>query len=406
MGAKSTPGLLAPRTGDYPELTSIRAIAALAVVATHSAFWTGHYVGDGGLIWARLDFGVALFFVLSGFLLFRSWVAAAARAEPAPRVRVYLRKRAIRILPGYWLTVVAAFVLVPSDIWAGFGAFVRSMTFTQVYGSNYQHRGLTQMWSLCVEVAFYLVLPIIAWFAVRICSAGRWRPRTVLVIVALIACISPAWYVLTREVVVLDISSIFWLPGYIDWFAVGMALAVLAVGLESETFTSPTLRAVASAPGACWLAAIALLIVATTPAAGTATLVPLPLFDALTKNILYAVAAGLMVAPIVLGGAGTTALGWLRWPPLLWLGGISYEIFLVHLIVVEGVLNVLGYATFSGSPGYVFVITAIVSIGIAWSLKSGIDHALMRLHLQPPSRHDRQRRNGQQPAHLDRPLQP
>ena len=47
---------------------------------------------------------------------------------------------------------------------------------------------------------------------------------------------------------------------------------------------------------------LALLVIAATPAAGDATLVPLPFFDALTKNLLYAAAAGLMVAPIVLGG--------------------------------------------------------------------------------------------------------
>jgi peptidoglycan/LPS O-acetylase OafA/YrhL len=221
-----------------------------------------------------------------------------------------------------------------------------------------------------------------------------------------VALVTPIWYFITRELVVLDISSIFWLPGYLDWFAVGMGLAVVAVGLESAALEGRLLRALGAAPGACWLAAIALLVIASTPAGGDATLVPLPLFDALTKNVLYAAAAGLMVAPIVLGGSGSPALGWLRWTPLLWLGGISYEIFLVHLIVIEAVLNILGYATFTGSAGYVFVMTATFSIAVAWVVKNLLDRLLVRVHLQPPGRHDTQRQDSQEPAHLDRPLQP
>ncbi len=54
----------------YPALDGIRAIAALAVVGTHAAYWTGNYRETTvGLLLARLDFGVALFFVLSGFLI-------------------------------------------------------------------------------------------------------------------------------------------------------------------------------------------------------------------------------------------------------------------------------------------------------------------------------------------------
>lgn len=96
--------------GRDPALTGLRAIAALAVVGTHAAFATGVLThGYLGALTARLDIGVAVFFVLSGYLLFRPWVRAAADGIPAPSVRRYGRHRVRRILPAYVITVIAAF---------------------------------------------------------------------------------------------------------------------------------------------------------------------------------------------------------------------------------------------------------------------------------------------------------
>lgn len=57
-------------------------MAALLVVLTHAAYTTGKY-GQGylGLVYSRAEIGVPIFFVLSGFLLFRPWVKAAATED-------------------------------------------------------------------------------------------------------------------------------------------------------------------------------------------------------------------------------------------------------------------------------------------------------------------------------------
>src|SRR3981189_1850523 len=158
------PDALRPPPGHprFPLVDGLRAVAALSVLVTHTAFlsgFNGH--GELGAITARLDVGVALFFVISGFLLYRPFVAARFERRPAPRVTRFARRRALRILPAYWLalTVLA--------IWPGL-AVVQGGTWWVYYGLLQDLRvpwiqgGLKAAWSLGVEVQFYLLLPLYA----------------------------------------------------------------------------------------------------------------------------------------------------------------------------------------------------------------------------------------------------
>ena len=71
-------------TSRLPALDALRAVGAIAVVATHVGFWTAATSDPfwGGLV-ARLNVGVAIFFVLSGFLLFRPFAQSAATRTTA-----------------------------------------------------------------------------------------------------------------------------------------------------------------------------------------------------------------------------------------------------------------------------------------------------------------------------------
>ena len=150
-------------------LTGLRAVAALLIVGTHAAYGTGQ-LADGylGALYARLEVGVPIFFVLSGFLLFRPWVRAAADATPPPSLRRYVIHRLRRIVPAYLIVVLIAYVLYhfrdagpnPGHTWKG---LLEHLTLTQIYEPVYfyvMHQGLTQTWSLTVEFAFYAMLPL------------------------------------------------------------------------------------------------------------------------------------------------------------------------------------------------------------------------------------------------------
>ncbi len=347
-------------------LTGVRAVAALLVVGTHAAYTTGKYThGYAGLLGSRMEIGVPIFFVLSGFLLFQPWVRAAALGRPDPSVRRYAWHRVRRIMPAYVVTVLLAYVIYhyrtagpnPGHNWIG---LLRNLTLTQIYTDNYMfgylHQGLTQMWSLAVEVAFYVVLPLLAYATLVWLCRRRWRPRLLLAGLVAAAAITPAWLTLVHTTDFLPDGARLWLPGYLAWFVAGMMLTVLqAMGVRCYGFVAIPLALI------CYL-------IASTPIAGEPTTSPAKLSEALVKAGFYAVIAALMVAPLALGNRGWYAR-LLASRPMVWLGEISYEIFLVHLVLMEVVMvEVLHTPVYTGSMLALFVVTMLVTVPVSWLL--------------------------------------
>lgn len=358
------------RVDRVPSLTGIRAVAALLVVATHAAYTTGKYThGFAGVAYSRLEIGVPIFFVLSGYLLFTPWVKAAASGSPAPSIKRYAWHRVRRIMPAYVVTVLAAYVIYhfrdagpnPGHNWWG---LFRNLTLTQIYTDNYGfvllHQGLTQMWSLAVEVAFYVALPLLAYLLLVTLCRRQWRPWLLLAGMGGLALLSLAWLVGVHTVDFLPDGAKLWLPGYLVWFLGGMALAVLApMGVRVYGFVAIPL-------------AVICFVIACTPIAGEPQTSPTGLAQALVKMVFYAVIATLLVAPLALSDPGVES-GWyarfLASRPMVWLGEISYEIFLVHLILMEvAMTNVLHWRVYTGSMPGLFVVTMALSIPVAWLL--------------------------------------
>ncbi|MCF6388145.1 acyltransferase [Mycobacterium sp. MBM] len=346
-------------------LTGLRAVAALLIVATHAAFGTGH-LDDGylGQLYARLEVGVPVFFVLSGYLLFRPWVIAAARGSRYPSVRRYARRRVRRIAPAYVITVLAAFAIYefryagpnPGHSWAG---LLKHLTLTQIYPPLYyaeMHQGLTQMWSLAVEVAFYAVLPLLAGVLLTVVCRRTWQPVRLLAALAALGAVTPVWLLLPQITDVLPPSASIWLPAHLIYFVGGMSLAVLqAIGTRCRTALALPI-------------ALAALLVVALPIAGDVTAPEVAPWQRMLKTILYAVVAVGLLAPLVLDSASGYAR-LLSTRPVVWLGEISYEIFLLHVIAMEfAMAEVLGWPTFTGSMPGLFLVTTAMTVPAAWLL--------------------------------------
>ncbi|OBA81973.1 acyltransferase [Mycolicibacterium elephantis] len=347
-------------------LTGIRAVAALLVMGTHAAYGTGTYNhGYVGLVFARMEIGVAIFFVLSGFLLFGGWVRAAAAGTHPPSVTRYGRNRVRRIMPAYVVTVLIAYVVYefreiapnPGHTWHG---LARNLTLTQIYSGNYltayMHQGLTQMWSLAVEVAFYVVLPVLAYLLLVVLCRRRWRPGLLLAGLVALGALSPLWLLVIHTTDWLPNGAGLWLPHYLIWFVGGMILAVLAVnGVRCYAMAALPVTVVA-------------YLVVSTPIAGRTDAPALDLSEDIAKVMFYAAIATLVVAPLALGNRGWYAR-LLGSRPMVWLGEISYEIFLVHVIVMEIVMvSVLRWPVYTGSVTGLFATTLAFSIPVAWLL--------------------------------------
>ncbi|UUZ58851.1 acyltransferase family protein [Nocardioides sp. B-3] len=326
-----------------------------------------------------MDVGVAIFFVLSGFLLSRAYWARAELEAPSPNLTNYALKRVRRIMPVYVITVAAALLLVPDNEGSTIGAWLVSLTLTDTYVHATLPYGLTHMWSLGAEVAFYALLPFLMWVMI-----GRHRPSPrragfgpVMMVVINISWI--AWVVPTISNVTSWAPNL-WLPGYVSWFAAGMWLAPVHVRDRDGTFmrVGSGLVQLGRQPGVCWVAAGGLMLVASTPVAGPVSLEVGSVSEALLKNPVYAAIGFLPVAAGVWAPPGGGYMRLMGARLVRHLGHISYSIFCVHLIVLGLVRERLDYQLFTGDFPRIWALTAGCTIIVSELLYWLVERPLLR----------------------------
>jgi peptidoglycan/LPS O-acetylase OafA/YrhL len=330
-------GPLPNTRGRFRQVDAMRALAALSVVYYHVAFRFPR-PGSATSAVAYLSqrnagppiTAVVLFFVISGFVLYRPFVRARFDGDPPPAPLPYALRRFARIVPGYWvaLAIVSA--------WLGYSyvfsvdGFLRYFCFTQLYGNAHTlNGGISVAWSLCVEITFYIAVPLLA------ASARRLGRRTSLIASELQLCaamvaISLAWQVLLFATLpnsnTWRLSLLPALPGSLELFAAGMLLAVFSVDYERRSNPRAWAGRVNATPAIAWIGALALIGLE-----GWLTTQLHGLVWWIVTNALKLLACALLLAPLALGpqerGLLRRVLGSRA---AVWLGTISYGIYLWH----------------------------------------------------------------------------
>ena len=333
-------------------LDGLRAVAVGLVVLTHAAYLTGFVTSGGfwGALLGRGDFGVALFFTLSGSLLHLGFLRA-----PGERldIRHYLLRRAARVLPAYWVVLLVVAVAARPDA----RDVVLHALALQIYAPGSQIPSFSPAWSIATELSFYAALPFAVAGLHRLRRRNPEAPLTFLVALLPLA-LAGTWLAPSGDLRV-DTPYERWLPARSASFVVGMILAE-AVARQAHP-VARRLRAWMATPGPVLALGAGVYALATTPVAGLLTLGTVSGWQLTVKMLLSCLFAAALLGPVVLGPiCWWTA--WLTRPGVVWIGRISYGIFLWHVPVFVGLYAVSGIAVFTGG------LLALLAIGVPITL--------------------------------------
>jgi peptidoglycan/LPS O-acetylase OafA/YrhL len=336
--------------GRLDGIEALRALAVLWVVAFHYVMVRPAGALDPWVAWvesnrlARLVahngyLGVDLFFLITGFLLVIPWARARIEGAPQPRVADFYARRIRRIVPAYYVQLAFLF-LVFAPLLLGTAALreqagllatnaVAHVLFlhytTPLTSASLSLNGA--LWTLTLEMQFYLLLPLLAprfvraplaWGAGLTAVAALWRwlaLNDLAPLVDLEMALGRRWAVPEAAIRHLLQTQ---LPGYLAHFAAGMGLAMW--------WLPRRLRSVGPASSATWLGALALAGAAlywTYGSGGGALLGPMGSWLA-----TLACLAALMAA-LLRGGRPVRTIFVHR--PSLFVGRTSYSIYLYHL---------------------------------------------------------------------------
>ena len=342
-----------------PQLDALRGIAALLVVLHH---WTAlGTIGIGNI-------GVQLFFVLSGFLITGILLDQRERhlagATDLREVLVsFLERRAARIWPVFFLTLFLIFLagnrFERQDDMLWHVLFCSNLLFFQRgdFGSSLAH-----FWSLAVEQQFYAIWPFVV-----ICVPLRYLEAVILALVA----IAPLTRLGLHLAGFTHFASYNVLP-FANFNSLGCgALVALWRRLPKAAVDDrwPILaRSAAIMPlGVLGLAALAVV-------------------PANPEQTLFAVAFAWLVARAATGFGGVSGRA-LQWRPLVWLGVISYGVYVYHMFaprIVGAGLRAIGAWPVMHSALPLLLLSAALTLATASLSWYAMEHPILRFRRRTP----------------------
>lgn len=338
-----------------PQLDALRFFAVLGVLVAHN--WHPKRLPwlFGDLDWAGL--GVRLFFVLSGFLITGILLDCRRLAEDTSQtpfyfIRQFYMRRFLRIFPIYYFVIILALLLnVPParEIWIWLVTYTTNVYIT-VFDTWVGRLG--HLWSLAVEEQFYLIWPWLILFAPR-----KWLIPSMLLIIS----IAPAYRFYAYQNFPFDIGAMDFKAATLtlaslDSLGIGALVALLwRSNIQKEVLQKYLSRLVLPTGLLLYIATIVLYHYRIKPS------VFFTLADLATAMIF-----AWLVSSSGMGFSGVTGR-LLLFPPLIYLGRISYGIYLYHYFMPLILTPIFNYFQIPYQvPGLLnFVLSSLLTLGIA-----------------------------------------
>lgn len=326
-----------------PAMAGIRGLAALAVLVFH----VGSQAGPDGLpllsgypakwVSPLAIVAVGIFIGMSGFFLFHPMSLAHLQGTKQRPLDFYLARRLGRIFPPYWVALVG-YVLVFGYTGLNGWDWLPVLTLTHVYDPDLANLGLYVAWTLAVEATFYVLLPVLAWLLRRLVppetTTERRRFRAQLLAVAGVYLTG----IVCRTLVLLGGDE--WLKytkymlfNFLDGFGGGMLFAVLLSWRKLGHPLPRWMEWLVRHPWVCLVFALELYWVGTTlgfPPGLELTGLPAGRLAMFAVSLLLIIP--LLCLPGIFDEHGTSLYHrFFGSTPLLWLGGISYGVYLWNL---------------------------------------------------------------------------
>lgn len=364
--------------GHLLPLDGLRGLAILLVLLLH--FTTDMDI-PAGTVAARVRsvfqlgwVGVDLFFVLSGFLITGILVD---NKGSRPYFRPFYARRALRILPVYFLAVFAAFHILPRVFHDFDTGGLRTEAAFWLFLTNFKElpyqlaRTVGHFWSLAIEEQFYLMWPLVVFL-----SSRQQARRIALATVVL----SPFVRYAALRAGVSAGSVYHFTPFRLDGLATGAFIALSMRDLAARV----ALDRLAKPAG---LAALVVAVILFGPVP-----LPEPLSTQLDFSIGFTalcVGFGALLARTVLAAPGSRLARVLSWPALVSLGTYSYAMYLVHVPLLRVVSKVGLPPQWAGSQRFplLWVLGYTTALGIVTLVVAWMSWRLCERHFLALKRH-------------------